>query len=163
MYNKDIKMGQGLANGYFYFIDKDHPLSSKNGMVYYHRHVASIHIGRWISSEECVHHKDEDKTNNVISNLEVMTAEQHARMHLSGTLDPVPLIKVCSFCKKEFVAIRNSTIFCSRACVCESSRRFTLSKEELSQLVWELPLVHISKMYKVSTFAMYNKDIKIWA
>jgi hypothetical protein len=38
-------------------------------------------IGRKLFSNECVHHKDHDKTNNSLDNLELMTRSEHARLH----------------------------------------------------------------------------------
>lgn len=39
------------------------------------------HIGRRLIKDEVVHHKDEDKHNNHIDNLELMTHGQHSRHH----------------------------------------------------------------------------------
>jgi hypothetical protein len=38
-------------------------------------------IGRRIYSHECVHHKDGDRSNNDIENLELMTKSGHTRLH----------------------------------------------------------------------------------
>jgi len=50
-----------------------------------HRHVHVVVmerlIGRRLFANEVVHHKDEDKTNNSIENLELMTRAEHARLH----------------------------------------------------------------------------------
>jgi len=40
-------------------------------------------IGRRLKPNECVHHKDEDRANNKLSNLELMTRSEHARLHRS--------------------------------------------------------------------------------
>ena len=39
------------------------------------------HIGRRIKKDEVVHHKDENKTNNIIDNLELMTRAEHSKLH----------------------------------------------------------------------------------
>ncbi|TSP11467.1 HNH endonuclease signature motif containing protein [Cupriavidus campinensis] len=39
------------------------------------------HLGRRISENEVVHHRDENKHNNDLTNLEVMTRAEHARLH----------------------------------------------------------------------------------
>lgn len=62
-----------------------------NGYVEYTRgpnkgrgvHVVAMeqYIGRRLFSNECVHHKDEDKANNDIENLQLMTRAEHARHH----------------------------------------------------------------------------------
>lgn len=38
-------------------------------------------IGRRLYSNECVHHKDENRSNNNIDNLELMTRSEHAKFH----------------------------------------------------------------------------------
>lgn len=46
-----------------------------------HRHVMEQHLGRELLEEEQVHHKDGNKINNDIKNLEIMTCAEHARLH----------------------------------------------------------------------------------
>lgn len=44
-------------------------------------HVMEKHLGRRLTPDEDVHHKDEDKTNNELSNLELMTHAEHTALH----------------------------------------------------------------------------------
>jgi len=46
-----------------------------------HRVIMEAHLGRRLEHNEVVHHKDENKQNNSIDNLIVMTASEHARNH----------------------------------------------------------------------------------
>lgn len=46
-----------------------------------HRVIAERRAGRKLSRREHVHHIDERKTNNSASNLEVLTINEHARIH----------------------------------------------------------------------------------
>lgn len=39
------------------------------------------HLGRKLRSDEIVHHKDHNRANNDISNLEIMTRAEHTRLH----------------------------------------------------------------------------------
>ncbi len=39
-------------------------------------------LGRRLGRREVVHHKDHDRSNNAIENLEIMTLSQHARLHI---------------------------------------------------------------------------------
>ncbi len=53
-----------------------------------HRTVMEKHLGRKLGPNEIVHHDDEDKRNNDLSNLILTTRPEHARHHFSkgGTL-----------------------------------------------------------------------------
>lgn len=62
-----------------------------NGYVEYTRgenkgravHIVAMenHLGRKLLPNEIVHHKDENRSNNELSNLELMTRSEHARHH----------------------------------------------------------------------------------
>lgn len=56
----------------------NHPLANKNGNVYEHRLVMSEHIGRWLASDESVHHKNGNRMDNRIKNLELWSKGQPA-------------------------------------------------------------------------------------
>lgn len=46
-----------------------------------HRLIMQRHLGRILRSDELVHHKDGNRLNNDISNLEVLAAKPHSRHH----------------------------------------------------------------------------------
>jgi hypothetical protein len=48
---------------------------------YEHRYMVEQSLGRELTSDEDVHHKDGNKLNNVLSNLEVLTKKEHAIKH----------------------------------------------------------------------------------
>jgi hypothetical protein len=50
-------------------------------LLYYYRGVMAAQIGRLLRSDEIVHHKDEDVTNDDPSNLEIVTRAEHLAMH----------------------------------------------------------------------------------
>lgn len=69
------------SNGYLWAKCPNHPNCFKNGYVLAHRIVIENYLGRILRNNEFVHHKDGNKTNNNISNLEVMTLSEHAKHH----------------------------------------------------------------------------------
>lgn len=46
-----------------------------------HRYIMEQHLGRKLSPDEYVHHKDGDPLNNDINNLEILSPEEHSRLH----------------------------------------------------------------------------------
>src|SRR5690554_1665051 len=77
-----IYKGGFISNyGYRRLRMPDHPNADKSGYIFEHRLVMSQHLGRPLRSDEHVHHKDGNKLNNDISNLEIITLEEHSRLH----------------------------------------------------------------------------------
>jgi len=58
------------------------PSVSKEGWEMNARYVVEKHLGRYLKTEEHVHHKDRDTLNDSIDNLEVLSAEEHSRIHI---------------------------------------------------------------------------------
>lgn len=67
--------------GYIEVWKPEHPNANKKGYILEHRLVMSEYIGRPLLDSEDVHHKDKDKSNNDISNLELMTKSEHTKYH----------------------------------------------------------------------------------
>ena len=107
---------------YLYALVPDHPYATKNGYVLLHRVIMENHLGRLLSKSEIVHHKDKNKKNNSIENLEVLTQSEHAKLHREE--HPVKLTEfVCPECGKTFFKRFNPSWeyrkygpFCSRHC-----------------------------------------------
>src|SRR5580700_9750223 len=85
---RSYKGGDTCVHGnYVWEFLPGHPLQNDWGWVAQHRLVAEDKIGRPLIQSpdpkiaEIAHHKDECKTNNAPSNIEVMTRSDHQRHH----------------------------------------------------------------------------------
>jgi len=61
-------------------------LLSGRKKMYEHRYVMSQHLGRLLTAKEIVHHIDEDKLNNELSNLLVCSRAEHINLHREALL-----------------------------------------------------------------------------
>lgn len=68
-------------SGYILIFCPDHPNSDKKGYVRQHILVMTQQLGRALNGNEVVHHKDENKANNELQNLELMTDSNHKSYH----------------------------------------------------------------------------------
>lgn len=118
---------------YTYAVVPDHPHATKNGYVLEHRIVMENHLGRLLTDDEEVHHKDENGKNNALDNLEVKSKSQHHRDHgLAKGRKHAELI--CPGCDKVFIRFKNRTFLqngtkwtaCSYRCRSVFSRRLQL-------------------------------------
>lgn len=71
------------SDGYICVYCPNHPSTTKDGYVMKHRLVMEKHIGRYLKDDEVVHHKNKNRADNRLENLELMTFKEHARHHMA--------------------------------------------------------------------------------
>lgn len=120
---------------YNYALVKGHPNATRNGYVLEHRIVVENHLMRLLDPNEVVHHLNENKKDNRIENLEVMSANQHAVLHAQGKETKLVELR-CPSCHALFIRHRiqthlvkknNSYCCCSRSCSGRFSRMIQLN------------------------------------
>jgi hypothetical protein len=73
--------------GYREVLCPEHPFARKNGCVAEHRLVMETYLNRYLKPTEVVHHKDGNKQNNDITNLELFESNAvHLKTELKGRI-----------------------------------------------------------------------------
>lgn len=78
---RNAPVERARKGGYWYRYRPSHPAANTRGYVLEHRLVMEAMLGRLLTPDEAVHHIDRNKGNNAPDNLQVLTWEEHARLH----------------------------------------------------------------------------------
>lgn len=70
------------SSGYVLVYRPDHPVADLTGYVLEHRVIMEEHLGRLLTCDEIVHHKNGNKKDNRIENLMLTTRSAHAKIHI---------------------------------------------------------------------------------
>lgn len=108
----------------------NHPIADKYGVVFEHRLVMALFLGRPLKPDEHVHHKNGDPADNRIENLELLSNSEHIKKHAK----PKTMVDlICSRCGGKFQReLRNyktkyqqgqRDFYCGRSCMASSFGR----------------------------------------
>lgn len=100
--------GKYKSNGYFI-------LSNFGKRIPEHRYIIENNIGRKLLTNEVVHHKNGDKTDNRIENLEVMTRSEHKALR-HPTRSNISMYDYCKTCGKWIHKDNKKQLCCSIKC-----------------------------------------------
>lgn len=71
------------------FIGMAYRYSNGEYRVPIHRLVMAQHLGRCLTKDEIVHHKNNNKSNNWLYNLELITRSEHTKIHAGLRADNI--------------------------------------------------------------------------
>lgn len=101
---------------YIFVIIPGHPMADKRGRVLEHRYMMAEHLGRILTDEEVVHHKNENTRDNRLDNFELLSPSDHTKHHHPAHLEQFQ----CPQCRRLFsrstADVKGVLTFCSRSC-----------------------------------------------
>lgn len=97
------------SNGYILIWGNGHPYQDHHGRIPEHRVVMEKKIGRYIDpKKEQVHHIDENKQNNNINNLQLLTQAEHTKIHSGWIKKDGKWFKFCGRCGRFLEACKEN-------------------------------------------------------
>lgn len=80
----ELKERKMSTDGYWIIhVPEGTPNAEKGSCMKEHRFIMQEHLGRPLTSKEIVHHKNDNKLDNRLENLQVVTRAEHNRIHFT--------------------------------------------------------------------------------
>jgi hypothetical protein len=119
-YNQDWKSGylvvnpEGRKTVILFNSDKNRSSTA------YARYLLAVKEGRYLTENEQADHKDTDKTNDSIDNLQILSVEEHKEKTIFEFSGKTYIDFICETCnnpfKREIRQVKTYTKYCSREC-----------------------------------------------
>lgn len=161
---KPMKKEVLWCNGYKYVYHPEHPSSltsgCRKGYVLEHRYVMEQFLGRCLTENEVVHHIDGTRDNNVLSNLSLLSIEEHTRLHSLQLIGKRGLHSSADYhCPKCGKKTNRPFQFC-RACRSQERRKWIVpTREEFKNLLQTKSIGEIAESFGVSD-TIIRREIK---
>lgn len=101
----------------------------------YARYLMSVHLGRFLSKDEHVDHKNDDKLDDRVDNFQIITQLENLTKY--NKLHPKKVVDlICSECSTTFQMDKRNVPFRPNACCsrkCARAKRIRLSEESKLQ------------------------------
>jgi hypothetical protein len=118
---------------YLFAVVPEHPYKYAHNYVLAHRVIMENYLKRLLDVDEIVHHKNTNKFDNRIENLQVLTRRQHSKQHRQDSGRKMVQLK-CPCCNKIFLKEHRLTHLCqggrcsccSRSCGSKFGRKIVL-------------------------------------
>ena len=96
-------------SGYILVYSPKHPFKNSSGCIFEHRLVVEKYLGRYLTKNEVVHHKNGVKDDNRIKNLELINKKKHSKLHWDEKLKKFSTIGIkCGHCIKNETKIKGN-------------------------------------------------------
>lgn len=121
--------------------------SRRKTSVSYPKFLVEVHLGKYLTDAETVHHKDGNFSNNALSNLEVLKRDKHAQVHARM---PDTKELYCAHCGEKFLRARRRLFYYSSgvkhvvsnpvcSVSCRLARAATVNKPPIQRKKWDTP------------------------